>query len=480
MTQGNITITDCEKENRMRIEKKDRSEERQILTAMIVDTTVLRRICAKKEKRLFRVRWSNMIAAWCMDYYERYNEAPKSQIESLFSSWASTSRDKDIVGMVEKFLSSLSDEYDALEEESNSQYTIDVADEYFNRVRLERLSEEIKGDIESGDVGKAEDRVGSFRKLEMGAGAGIDLFQSPEIIQEAFEEKAESIIEYPGALGRFFGSCLGREDFVVFQAVPKGCKSFWLQDIVIRGISNRLRVAHFEAGDLGQNKIVRRIMERVTRHPSKASTIRLPVSIKMPPGGEQAEVEYREKEFGAALSWRRSFKQCKKFMKKTVRSKHSYFKLSAHPNSSISVSGIEDIIHGWQRDGWSPDIISVDYLDILKPESDKYDKRDQINETCKRLRALAQKTHALVVTGSQAAATAYASHTMGKKDFSEDHRKLAHTTGIVGINATEAEKDAGITRLNWVVNRYEHISAWKCVHVAGCLAIANPAIKSTF
>ena len=53
-------------------------------------------------------------------------------------------------------------------------------------------------------------------------------------------------------------------------------------------------------------------------------------------------------------------------------------------------------------------------------------------------------------------------------------------TGMVGINATEKEKDRGITRLNWVVLREKAFSSYRCVYVAGCLAIAHPAIKSTW
>ena len=66
------------------------------------------------------------------------------------------------------------------------------------------------------------------------------------------------------------------------------------------------------------------------------------------------------------------------------------------------------------------------------------------------------------------------------ENFSEDKRKHAHVTGTVGLNQTKEESKIGIMRLNWIVAREMRFNSHKCCHVAGCLDIANPAIKSTF
>jgi hypothetical protein len=84
----------------------------------------------------------------------------------------------------------------------------------------------------------------------------------------------------------------------------------------------------------------------------------------------------------------------------------------------------------------------------------------------------------LVVTATQADAQSYVASTLGKSNFSEDKRKLAHATAIAGINQTDDEKQFQIQRLNWIVLREQEFHTFKCLHVAGCLAIAQPAIKS--
>ena len=104
----------------MRIEKKNSSDERRILIGMIVDPIVLGRIFSKWQHQMFRSRWSNIIARWCLRYYKRYNKAPLAQIESLYETWAAESKDKTVIRLVEKFLDSLNTEYEDLQSESFS------------------------------------------------------------------------------------------------------------------------------------------------------------------------------------------------------------------------------------------------------------------------------------------------------------------------------------------------------------------------
>jgi hypothetical protein len=51
---------------------------------------------------------------------------------------------------------------------------------------------------------------------------------------------------------------------------------------------------------------------------------------------------------------------------------------------------------------------------------------------------------------------------------------------MIGINQSPSEKKKGIMRLNWVSLNDDEYHPSNCVHVAGCLAIGNPAIRSCF
>jgi hypothetical protein len=69
---------------------------------------------------------------------------------------------------------------------------------------------------------------------------------------------------------------------------------------------------------------------------------------------------------------------------------------------------------------------------------------------------------------------------MNRSNFSEDKRKNAHVTGMVGLNQTPDENEMEVMRLNWIVRRGARFTNSECCYLAGCLAIGNPAIRSCF
>lgn len=157
-------------------------------------------------------------------------------------------------------------------------------------------------------------------------------------------------------------------------------------------------------------------------------------------------------------------------------------KLACTANSTTTVEDLDGMLGEAAKEGWSPDVVVVDYADILAPERSAkgQDFRHQTNETWKALRRLSQKWHCLVVTATQSDADSYERKVLTKKNFSEDKRKLAHVTGMVGINQTEEEKQKGLFRLNWVLLREGVFYENRCITVAGCLAVARPAVRSSW
>lgn len=463
----------------MKVTKHKANEERRILIGMVVDEVVLGRIDTKWSGDMFRSRWANIIAGLCLRYYKKYGKAPMKHIETLFNRWAQKGHDENTVELVEKFLASLSNEYETLKDESNTDYVIDLAGQYFNKVQLERLLEAAQDDIDDDKVTEAHDRVASYNRIDLGVGQGIDVFQDVTAIQKAFESKKKPLVPYRKDLGEFFGDAFCRGNFVSFLGPEKRGKSFWLADVAFRAMKNRKRVALFEAGDMGEDATIRRLMVRCAERPMKAGEVRLPNKIRF---REDAPVKIKgsKQTFEKGLTWKQASKAARRIMKRNVHSKKSFFKLSTHPNSTLSVSGIESIIRDWGIEGWTPDVVVIDYADILNMTYKGLEGRDCINMTWKQLRALSQKLHCLVVTATQADAASYGKGLVTMSNFSEDKRKLSHVTGMIGINCTREEKAVGLMRLNWVALREGSYLESRCVYVAGCLALANPAIISSF
>ena len=472
----------------MNIVEGNGKAERKILAGMATSTPVLSRIASRwTPQGLFASPWANLVGSWCVDYFRKHEQAPNKDIESLFTTWAEQSPDESTIKLVETFLDGVSREY-TLDTAANPDYLIDEAGIHFNRVKIESLSSKAISLSQSGKVEEALAKISSFNRVELGVGAGVDLFLDKEAVYSTFERVEDPLITYPGALGRFFHQVLQRDRFFAFMAPEKTGKSFCLLDIAWTGLMQRRRVAYFQVGDLSEDEIKLRFMVRAAQVPDESEdgkwpfTLDYPVKIDYPRGAEIALVENESKTFPKAINPRIAWRACERVMLEKVKSKKSWFKLSTHPNSSINVQGIKSILEGWEQLGWIADIIIIDYADILAPETGRktQDFRHQIDETWSQLRSLSQTKHCLVVTATQSNRDSYGKRLMDRRNISEEKRKLAHVTGMCAINVTDKEREAGIMRLNWLGKRQGKYSPLKCVHVAGCLALASPMICSTF
>ena len=463
----------------MKLHKADNSTERLILTAMIVDSIVCGRIASKWQNNMFRSKWANLVGLWCIQYYEKYGKAPVRNIERKYRSWVEKTKDKDTVTLVEKFVSGLSDDYVKLKRESNAEYVLDEAGRYFSRIAVERLRDGIEGDLDDGDVEKALERINSFGEVKMGKGEVIDVLHDKEAWKSAFADEPEGIVKYPGLMGKFIGNQLGRDCLVGFMGPEGRGKSFLLMDIAIRAAMQRRRVVLFEAGDMSEHQIMRRIICRLSKRPFYPCRIEIPLSIRRLKKSDRYIVNTKEKEFKQRLDWRDMERACRKLNKQVIRSKDPYLKLSCHPNSTLHTKHIESYLRESAREGWMADVAIIDYSDILDMSYPKTEGRDRIDRTWRELRKISQMYHCLVVTATQTNRESYDAKIITRKHSSEDKRKLAHVTAMLGMNQTEEEKKQGIMRFNWIKVRDAEYLENKCVCVAGCLGLGNLIMRST-
>lgn len=462
----------------MRIKKKTSSDERQILIGMIVNDSVCGRLASHWKSNLFKNKWANLVAKWCVNYFEKYNKAPNKHIKNLYSSWSSKAKSKDLVELVEKFLASLSGEYETLNEDINSEYLIDLAGKHFNKVRIEQLAEEIQGDIDGGDSDKAWERLTITKPVEIGIQEGIDILGDEEAWRDAFENKPEPLITFSGDLGLFFEDRLERDGLISFMAPEKRGKSFWLIEMAYKAMLQRKKVLFFDAGDMSRNQILRRLASRIALRPMRATTVKIPTRMKVV--GGVPKVKFKTKTYKDNLSWQKVWKACEKVRTKKCKTTVPLFKVHCYPNGTLHLRMVEEIIKQHESEQWIPDVIVIDYADILNMNYNGVEGRDRIDMLWSHLRRISQMYHCLVITATQADADSYDKTTIGMKNFSNDKRKLAHVTGMIGLNMTDTEKDLDVIRLNWIVRREGFYSSRNCVFVAACRSLCRSAIVSAF
>lgn len=470
-----------------KVEVKESSQERRILAAMIVNDKVLQRVAAKwGDGELFRSSWANMIGGWCIRHFKKYEASPQKGIIAAFETWvAKGKKSPETVENIQTFLANLDYDHDL-----NIQHCIDEATEYFHSVKLSRLANTIQDGLERGSIEDCDNAILTHSKVELGGSHGVDLFIDREAVRAALDvDILEPLVRYRDGLGKFFYNHLSRDSFVVFAAPQKGAKTYWLADVAWEAMVQRKRTAFFEVGDLTDRQIDRRFLERASQRPSRSIDGRWPYEVKIPTkidfpsdrkGKVAARIAHRNRVFKRGLNFPLAWKACEEVMRDKVKSTKSYFRRSFHPNLSISILGIKSIVDSWILDGWTPDVVVIDYADNLAPVDKKEETRDRVNTTWKYMRAFSQQLRCLLVTATQVKASGFTTWCLDRRHFSEDNRKLSHCTAMFGINTTPAEKEKGLCRLNCIVGREGENSVHRFCYVGGCLAISNPSMVSIY
>jgi len=428
----------------------------------------------------FETPFAQSISEWCIEFYDQYGKAPGKTLEAIYSAKKRETPEVKST-LIARTLRDLSTEYDK-GVPINIPYLLAESEKYFNHRRLKRLAEDLEMNLLSGNTEGAERLLSSYHKIDLGVESAVNPFQNVDAIQEAFERREENILRMPGALGEFFDGQLLREGFIAFQGPEKRGKSWFLLEMAYRALRQRRTVAYFEAGDMGRNQTIRRLMVRLTGVPDRISycgPVEVPVTIAREEDEEYARVLTETRMLEKCLTWKQAYRKSERFMKACKIAGRDTFKLISYPNSTLTVKTMAARLQQWEREeGFIPDVIVVDYADILAPEDSGKDFRNQVNDTWKALRRLSQEKKVLLFTATQANTASYSTGVQGMGNFSEDKRKLSHVTGMVGLNQKEEEKRVGVMRLNWIVLREGEYYTSKCCFVSQCLRIGRPMMQS--
>lgn len=510
--------------------------ERTIVVGLVCSTEYAQQIVPLWDPDYLESNEAYTIADWCIEYFNEYGTAPGRAIQDIYFDKKRTGDiPRDLVESVKEDMEDLLDE---LQESFNLKYALDKTKEYFRERHLELHQAKIKELMDGGEVEAAELLMSTFKRTSIALDDSIDL-SDDDIglkIKAAFKQSASPLIEYSGALGRMLNDRLIRGAFVSLMASEKRGKSFWLLDMAIRGTRRGYKVAFFQAGDMTEGQQIKRTASYLAKLPTsekytgeifipQIDCLRNQLDDCDKPerqnregvftGGEYDLDNIRKELTKDALleayedfgGIHRPCRNCQEFHEKPLGvpwlepiqvdlaldedaaveavekffvEKKRRFKLSTHPNSTLSVPNIRSIINGWEKnDNFIPDIIIIDYADLLIADTTK-EFRHQQNEIWKDLRALSQERNCLVLTATQADAKSYETNLLKMTNFSEDKRKFAHVTAMFGLNQDKygREKKLGIMRVNELVIREGEFDSTMGVTVLQSLNLGRPSIGS--
>jgi len=498
--------------------------ERRILTGMILSTEYLQELAKTYKPALIESSSIKVVAGWCLSFFEKYNRAPGKDIEGIYNAKLKAGLNKDRAEAIEDILSGLSDEYGR--GQFNLEYLQDESRQYFSERRLKTFMEDIQGEISTGSITEAEKMASTYMPDVKPSADVVNPF-SADAVHSAFESKKEPLITFGKALGRMWDNQFFRGGFVALMGPEKRGKSFWLMEIAMRGLVTGCNVVFFQAGDMSRDEQTMRMCNWTSKRsndPKYCKPLYVPVidcqlsqcnkckdhqSYQVFPKNIEFDAISPEELFEAYANNHEKYQYCKnntckrrrpamwfvrrpevdplteneakRIMHKFNARNDKQFKLVTYPNGTLSIREMNALMDTWEKqEGFVPDLIVIDYADILVADDDtlKYDWRNQENIKWRRLRGMSQSRHSLVITATQTDTDSYDRELLGMKNFSETKTKYAHVTAMYGLNQSDAEKEIGLMRINEIVIRQGDFDRRVVVNVLQRLQMGRPYLGS--
>ena len=418
--------------------------ERLILIGLITNDIYFSTVFNILDLNYFSNKSVRELVKWCKDYYIKYNKAPKKDISIIFEDKVSLV-DDDVLEYLENLLADLSDEYETIEE-FNVDFYVDKTIEYFKKQKLQKIKDTLDDALENNNVDLAEKLVQKYTSIELTEEASVDPFNCDnDIVVKSLYALGEPLFSVPGALGRMLNNQFYRASFIALQGAEKVGKSWILQELMLYALKHKKRVVFFEAGDLTMEQRLCRLYSRLANKVWIPGRTEGEVTMEVPliEGDEELDkYEMVTDKFEVLSEY--TMLQAKEKWKKRVGNRCRLFFYS---NSTLTVRHINEKLEELkEKESWIPDVIIIDYADILTSYEGN-DDRTKTNNIWKGLRTLSQDWNCCLITATQADANSYDTTVQTLKNFSEDKRKYSHVTAMISLNRTSKERQKSVMRV---------------------------------
>lgn len=508
----------------VKVKQYDGMMDRRAATAAITSTEFLSGVAPQFNAELIEGDLLKTVLSWCVDYFEKHGQAPNRGIQDIFASKYDT-LDPDLADDIGEFLESLSREYESQGEDINAAYMLDQFTKQLRLASLRKMSERIQIAVEAGDLEEAEEVQSEFQQVSSPTIRIIDPLTDETAITHAFEHQAQPLYKMPGRLGRMINQQLTRDSLVAFLGREKIGKTWQLMEHAKRAMRAGKKVLMIQAGDMSEKQQVLRFAVSVAGRSNLAGNcgdIRVPVldcwwnqtgecDLKHRPDNDAVIEDAENPDNPLYVPWDEieAFKPCtycknrkprnfqgapwwKEIHVEQLNAKDAYritsrfskasggsIRLVCQPTGTLNVKGIEGILRRLEfEEGFIPQVIIIDYADILAPEQPRNEQRRIENDRWEAMRRLSQVWQALVLTATQADTKSYKKWLLTMDNFSESKTKLAHCTAMFGLNQMSFEKKRNIMRINEVVVREADYDVSSWVTVLQSLKTGRPYIAS--
>ena len=157
------------------------------------------------------------------------------------------------------------------------------------------------------------------------------------------------------------------------------------------------------------------------------------------------------------------------------------YRIKSYPRFSANIMDIKRDLDLLEHvEGFVPDIIVVDYADILKPEDRSMAGIEKEDRSWIALAQMAAERHALVVAPTQVTKDAMDTQNISAKHMARWVGKLGHVDVMATLNQSEEEKLLGRARIGIIAHRHANFTPSSNVTILQNLKLGQPNLDSEF
>lgn len=488
----------------------DNRIERQIILGMVVSDRFLREIQPMLKGNDFQVDYISTIASWCLDYWNKYQQAPKKNIEDVFHTHKKEFSE-DIIESIENFMSGLDEEYEKDDNHFNAEYILDKAENYFRACALKNLQTQIQQYLMGDRLDEAEEAIKEYQRPQRPQNKGVDPIRDTNAITQALkpdEENEDIVIQLPGALGKACGP-LERGCLIAIQAESGVGKTWWLLLLALLCVLKGFNIIFYSL-EMAIRKMIRRIWQDILSVPTRGDGL-----VKIPTFdcvlNQSNECRLKKRKGKVKISsvdyvpcdacrdnWDMGMMtvyhiEVKKDLLDPALAIHKHmimertgmlkrlgrFHLIEYPSNEITFSEAKTYMNNLEYyDDFIPDVFITDYADKFKWDIPR-DARNSIGLIWGGHKGLAQGKHCLGITASQSN-TERSGKRVGKASWAETIEKRRMLDLGIAFNQSDEDYEKGIMYANIDKLRDGERIGTAEVAILQSLTIGRPYIDSCF
>lgn len=473
------------------------NREKQIIVNLILDSQFCREVLPYIKDDYFKSKYAKSIITWVRDYYEQYEQAPREQIEDIYENEREYI-DFEIAEQIGTMLQHLSDVADT--ENHNTDYLVNKAIEFFDERHTKLQIEAAEHYASKGELARAKEALNTPFELKSSNFEWVN-FADEDFVRMCVRQMVQqqdldsAFFSFDGRLGEFIGA-IDRGWFVSFLAPAKRGKTTYMMESIVTAIRRKLNVVVLslempipqlykryllctvgERPGLDEREVPTPVMD--CEH-NQDGTCELPQrsnngSYGSLMHGEGARLSYtespdwvpctecRSKPEFKTTSWQIPITKVSLTESEFVKRTESFNKLfgkycrAIHvPSKTATVSDLKTEIRLLeQRENFIPDVVVIDYADLIRPDVMSGTKRFDLDDIWEQLRAWGQTDRVLIISASQTNRMSAEAEYMKDTHVAEDYSKIAKLDVAIGLCQNDLMKERGMLNLNKVAHRHE-------------------------